>query len=645
MRIPSSSALAARLVRLLALVSVLLWGSVAGAQSSNGSGAVLSTGSEATVQEGPVRLRQMPTERGQTRTATEGGVSPSEQARPPTDRVWQAPQPPRELDEFERFVSRLAGPDADGEPSEIRRLGSDMPRPTPDEAAELQALPLVPPDYVVQPGDELRVALWGSVDADLELRVDRAGRITLPRIGAIPVAGARYGELDGIVRRRAERVFRNFDLAVSLGRLRAVRVFVTGFVESPGTYTLGGLSTISQAVIRAGGPASAGSYRRITLRRAGQPARSFDMYELLVRGERSGDLRLQPDDVVHVGPVAKQVALIGSVNRPAIFEMLPGETVSDLIEMAGGFSAVADVRRLTLERLQDRDTVRVTEWALPASESRELQQGDVLRAISAVAVASSQLPQNKRVHVEGEVQHPGTYVLPPGTTLQDAIAAAGGLTTAAYLFGTEFTRESVRLGQQENYDRALRDVETEFARAAAVQRASSPEEAASQSLRAASTTRLIERLRALRPTGRVVLELTPESSALPPLLLENGDRIMVPPKATSVGVFGSVFSTGNFLYGEQRRLADYLRLAGGPTRAADRRSVFVIRANGTVISESQSSGWFAAGTLGDQDALPGDTIFVPEEIDRTTFLQSAKDWTQVLYQFGLGVAAFKSLSN
>ncbi|MBI3154561.1 MAG: SLBB domain-containing protein [Burkholderiales bacterium] len=643
MPIPPTSASASRLIRLLAIVSLLLGCGFSGAQSP--SSAVRPAGSDSVLIEGPVRLQQLPAPTTAPGTAGESASLLRQPGRFPSELMLRPTPQPRELDEFERFASRLAGPRPDGEPTEIRRFGSEVLRRELDPADDLQPLPMVPPDYAVQPGDELRLALWGSVDADLELRVDRAGLITVPRVGSIPVAGARYSELDALVRRRVERVFRNFDLAVSLGRLRPVRVFVTGFVESPGAYTLGSLSTISHAVMRAGGPASSGSFRKITLRRAGQPPRSFDIYELLVRGERGGDLRLQPDDVVHVGPVGTQVALIGSVNRPAIFELLPGETVRDLIEMGGGLSAVADVRRLTLERLQDRDTVRVTEWPLPESESRVLSQGDVLRAISVVAVAGSQLPQNKRVRVEGEVRHPGTYVLPPGSTLQDAVAAAGGLTESAFLFGTEFTRESVRLGQQENYDRALRDVETEFARAAALQRASSPEEATSQSLRAASTTRLIDRLRALRPTGRVVLELTPESANLPALLLEDGDRIMVPPRATSVGVFGSVFSTGNYLFGEQRQLADYLRLAGGPTRAADRRSVFVIRANGTVISESQSSGWFAAGTLGDQPALPGDTIFVPEEIDRTTFLQSAKDWTQVLYQFGLGVAAFKSLSN
>jgi protein involved in polysaccharide export with SLBB domain len=141
------------------------------------------------------------------------------------------------------------------------------------------------------------------------------------------------------------------------------------------------------------------------------------------------------------------------------------------------------------------------------------------------------------------------------------------------------------------------------------------------------------------------LELLPTSTSLPPLVLEDGDAIRVPAQPTTVGVFGSVVSMGNFLFNSDRRLGDYLRLAGGITRAADESSMFVIRANGTVISASQGSGWFSGNLIEKQAALPGDTIFVPEALNRTTFIQSAKDWTQILGQFGLGVAAFKALSN
>jgi protein involved in polysaccharide export with SLBB domain len=122
----------------------------------------------------------------------------------------------------------------------------------------------------------------------------------------------------------------------------------------------------------------------------------------------------------------------------------------------------------------------------------------------------------------------------------------------------------------------------------------------------------------------------------------------VPPVPTSVGVFGSVFNAGNYLREEGRVLADYLRQAGGPTRGAAAGSSFVLRANGTVVSNLQSKGWLSSGLQGSFEqlpALPGDTLFVPEELDKTTFVQHAKDWTQILAQFALGVAAFVTLTN
>ena len=138
--------------------------------------------------------------------------------------------------------------------------------------------------------------------------------------------------------------------------------------------------------------------------------------------------------------------------------------------------------------------------------------------------------------------------------------------------------------------------------------------------------------------------MPPESRQLPDLALEDGDRVYVPARPTTVGVFGSVFNTGSFLWSDSRTMDDYMRLAGGPTKGADESSAFVIRANGSVVSNLQSKGWFSSRSsqFAGLPTQPGDTIFVPEEINKTTFIQGAKDWTQILYQFGLGIAGIVS---
>lgn len=571
---------------------------------------------------GPVRLRQP------TQPALPSGTPPEE----------AMPRPTSDLGEFEVYVRGLAGND-----SNIRRFGSELVTGAGAALGAPDYSPVVPPDYVLQAGDELVLTLWGSVDADMRLQVDRSGRVNIPRVGPVQVSGVKYADLAEVISRRVGTVFKNFQLSVSLGQLRGVRVYVTGFVNRPGVQVVTSLSTLAQTLMRAGGPSAAGSFRNLQLKRGRETVATFDLYDLILRGDRTADRLVQPDDVIHVGPVGPQVALIGSVNQPAIFELKAGENVNDLLKMAGGFSAVADTTRLAIERLDDRRSVRVTQIDLPVGATGPLANGDVLRAFNAVSVALPVERQNKRVRVEGEVVAPGDYVLPPASSLSDALRRAGGLTSAAFLFGAEFSRESVRATQQQNYDRALRDLETSMARATSTQRVSSADEAAAQGANVQATSRLLERLRVIKPTGRVVLELPPSGGSLPDLALEDGDRLYIPTRPTAVGVFGSVFNAGSYLYSPDRGIEDYLRLAGGPTRGADDGSTFVVRANGSVVSGLDSSSFFnKRGALKGLAALPGDTVFVPEEMNKITFLQGAKDWTQVVYQFGIGLAGLKA---
>ncbi len=592
---------------------------------------------------GPIQLQMRdPSSAIQTGKQTDGTTSTASDAmRGSASATATGVKPPAiyQPGEFERFVQGMPGA------SGVRRLGADLLN---DSLSQMDGAnsPLVPADYLLQAGDEITVTLWGSVEADLRLRVDRTGRISIPRVGAIMVAGVRYAELTEVISRRVAQLFKNFQISVALGQLRGMRVFITGFVARPGVVTVSSLSTLSQALLAAGGPAASGSFRDVQLRRGRNVIVTFDLYDLLLKGDRSGDQVLQPDDVIHVGPVGPLVGLIGSINRPAVLEIRPGETVSDVLRMGGGFTAVADVQRLTLARLSDREGLGKTLLSQGQFNQAKLQSGDVLRAFNVSELKLSTVPQAKRVRVEGEVRQPGEYLLPPSSSISDALAIAGGLTTNAYLFGTEFNRESVRQTQQQNYERALRDFETELVRAPVSQRSATADEAAALNSTALAGSRLLEKLRAIQPTGRLVLQLQPDASSLPELALEDGDRLYIPALPNTVGVFGSVFSAGSYLHSQGRTVGEYLRLAGGPTRRADETSVFVVRANGTVSSSLAESGFFSRGNqIAGLATVPGDTIFVPDEISRTSVTQAAKDWTQILYQFGLGIAGLKSALN
>lgn len=638
-----SGCLFPRALMVLVLAASVLVAAPLSAQTGSASGSD-ATGTSG----GPIRLRQpqqqqQPTQQQQQQQRT----SPSSRQQSPDARPGDERLDDRMFDdidrpqryrpgEFELYVQRLTNDKT------LRRFGTEFIIDDANQRQQPQETePQVPPGYHVAPGDELLVTIWGSVDADLRLAVDRTGRIGIPRIGSVTVAGLTIAEVTQAIEKQARKVFKNFELSVSLGQLRNVRLFVTGFAVRPGAYTVSSLSTLSSVLFtRAGGPSASGSFRDIELRRGGRTVARLDLYDLLLFGRRDADQLVQADDVIHIGAVGRQVALIGSVNKPAIYELKQAETVTDLVLMGGGPNSVADRSRAAVERLSDRNDRRVRQLALPAEGQAALDAGDVVRMFSAVDAMLPLERQNKQVRVEGEVQRPGTYILPPESTIADALKAAGSLTPAAFLYGAEFNRESVRITQQQNYERALRDMELEFNRRAATT-AARADEAAAQAQQQVSNDRLLSRLRDAKPSGRVVLQMAVDARELPNLALEDGDRLYIPAKPTTVGVFGSVFNAGSYLYGGDRKVEDYLRLAGSPTRGADKESIFVIRANGSVLSAQQSRGLFGVGSSRVEDVatLPGDTVFVPEEANKTTFLQSAKDWTQVLYQLGIGIAS------
>lgn len=598
---------------------------------------------------GPVRLSQPVSQKKngeKDRSAKDGSRSDRRDA----DQDWI--KPVYKPSEFELFVRQLAGItkvqgerlDDEGREA-LRRFGADLVTGRNfDAEPATEGASLVPDDYLLGPGDEVMINLWGSVEANLRLEIDRSGRIAIPRVGMVSLTGVRYADLRQVISQRVAAQFRNFDLSVALGQVRAVRIYVTGFVQKPGALSVSGLSTVLHALMAAGGPTGVGSYRSIQLRRGGQLVSNFDLYDLLLRGDRSGDRVLRNDDVVHVAAVGPQIGVIGSVNKPAVFELKGNETIADALAMAGGLSAVANRNTAVVHRLDERVGQALRDVDLKKDLGQPIGNGDVLRVTSVADMARPALRQSKRVRVEGEVQRPGDYLLPAGSSLRDALNAAGGMTPEAFLYGAEFTRETVRVSQVENYDRALRDLEAELTRASVTQKEKVVPPNDSTVARGTEQSRLLDRLRSVQPTGRVVLQFGPSDAQLPELAIEDGDRLYVPAKPSAVNVYGSVFNSGSYLFTAGRSLEQYLGMAGGATRSADKGSVFVVRANGSVVSNLARAGWnFGGGRVEALQALPGDTIFVPEDMFRVGDRQDLKDWSQILYQFGLGALALKNL--
>jgi protein involved in polysaccharide export with SLBB domain len=326
---------------------------------------------------------------------------------------------PEPLTEFQKFV-------ASGTGLILPVYSSDLFRRIPSTFAPLDMTP-IPPDYVIGPGDELRIRIWGQVSRQANVRVDRSGEIYLPDVGPVHVAGLQFGDLEAHLREAVGRVYHNFSLTVDLGQIRAIQVYVSGQARRPGVYTISSLSTLVDALFASGGPSGEGSMRAIELRRNGATVTRFDFYDLLIRGDKTKDAKLLSSDVIYIPPVGPQAAVFGSVRNPAIYELLPQESLSGVLADAGGASAVAAEARISIERIDEHRDRRAMEVAYDASGmATALADGDVIRVYSIVP------RYRKTVTLRGNIANPGHFAWHQGMRLSDLIPDKDSLLTRNY---------------------------------------------------------------------------------------------------------------------------------------------------------------------------------------------------------------------
>lgn len=725
--------------------------------------------------------------------------------------------------EFQRFVAATTG-------QMLPIYGASLFSAQPAGFGPIDHAP-APQDLIVGPGDELRVRIWGQINVSASLRVSREGEVYLPKAGAVHVAGLRFSAIADHLRGALARVYRNFELSVDMGEIHSIQVYVAGQGRRPGEYTVSALSTLVDAIFLCGGPSGAGSMRHVELKREGKAVTDFDLYSLLVKGDKTGDAQLQPGDVLYIPPTGAQVALLGSVRLAGIYELRGGESIGQLLDAAGGRTSVASGGRLSVERivnraerhafefeadatgmataLADGDIVRVdpivseyretvmlrgsvanpgrfrwhagmrlselmpdrdslvsrdywwrrTQLGLPApefspaiealaqqpdadrkpkhlsssqlqqasaeeqseaylrspnahssgasgalagiassgqiaaqttllrpaaptdwnyavidrldkatmttsllpfdlgklvlehdvSQDLELQPGDIVTVFSQEDIHQPMDRQTKYVRLEGEFVHAGIYSVQPGDTLRTLVARAGGLTGKAYLYGSEFTRKSTQAIEQERLNEYADRLEHQMARSSVAVASTSSSgvqgEAPQASQAAAINREMMARLRQLRPTGRIVLNLRPRSAGegeLPDAPLEDGDRLLVPSTPATVQVIGAVLNQNAFLYRGGGRAGDYLHLAGGPNRDADRGQIFILRADGSVVGHIAGQSVFSSG-FDNLRLYPGDTIVVPEKNVRPGAMHEFLAWAQMFSQLSLGAAAVNAI--
>ena len=770
---------------------------------------------------------------GTTQGPTEAAPAPGTRPVPSTRVIG----PITTRSEFEMFAEDAAG----------RRLhvyGRQLFDEGPTTFAPMDHIP-VPADYVLGPGDQLLIRVWGKIDLDGGMTVDRDGQIFIPKVGSLRVAGLRYEQLESYLRAAIGNLYKGFELSVTMGKLRSIQIFVLGSARQPGAYTVSSLSTLVNALFASGGPSATGSMRHIQLRRDNRVVADFDIYDLLRRGDKSHDVQLLPGDVIYIPPVGPQVAIIGSVNEPGIYELKGETTIAAALGDAGGLTNLAEVDRVLLEKIENHRRRGVDDFSLDRSGlERKLKDGDMLRifpispqfenavmlrgnvfqpghfpwhegmrvsdlipsrdflitrsywyqeghltesapagsswsdengvrrnlrgagvpnqeygadgnarnagapnqefgtggnardagapdqeygtagnvpgggelnpqngmpvhvpidimtdlvqntaeinwdyasiqrldeqdlsthllsfnlgnAIGNPASADNQflrpgdvitifsrsdlpLPTDKHatfVRVSGEVNAPGVYRVEPGDTLRNVVERAGGLTSHSYLYASQLTRVSTRQAEEQQLQVSIAQMQRELTSRYAAAPSGGTTSAAEQQMQMSTQQAAIAQLGAVKPTGRIVLDMRPSASTIsdiPNFPLEDGDSFYIPPRLSTVQVAGAVYNENAFRYQPRKHLSAYLNDAGGPTRQADARRIFLVRADGTVISR-QSHGQFWHTDFESTVLLPGDAIIVPTKLKSpNNFMQQLPYLVQTLSQTAMTGAVIGS---
>lgn len=470
--------------------------------------------------------------------------------------------------------------------SALEQFGYALFQDAPNTFAPVTDLP-VPADYRIGPGDTLVVQIYGKLNVEYRLVVTRDGRLLVPELGPIQVGGLRFDEVRELLRERFDQQIIGAKAVTTLGALRTIQVLVVGDVAKPGNYTLSGLTSLLNALMNSGGVKRSGSLRKVELKRAGRRIGQLDLYDILLRGDTSGDMPLQHGDVIFAPPIGPTVGIAGEVQRPAIYE-LRGETrVSDLIELAGGLLPTASLADAHIERIQDGSRYTLIDAPLnrPQGLRTRIQDGDIVRVFPVTR------SMDDVVLLSGHVLRPGGFQFRPGMRASDLLSDARQLRPNA----------DSAIGLLRREDPASRRIQVRYLRIGDILRhpggANDPPLAPRDELLVFD----LQQNRAARLAGLVQdLRTQAEPGRYPPMLVE---------------VKGQARYTGDLPLAAGARLLDVIELAGGALPGSDQDYGLVARRHHTngrlqLLSFSLTRARAAPQTPENLLIYPEDTLYL-----------------------------------
>ena len=505
----------------------------------------------------------------------------------------------------------------------LKIFGHELFSKLPDTFEPVSNAP-VSIDYVVGPGDEIEVLMWGRIDAHYSLKVDREGKINFPQIGPIQVAGLTFEEMSNVLIGKAESIT-GVNISVSMGKLRTIQVFVLGEVESPGIYTVSSIATVSNALLYSGGPTKLGSLRKIQIKRGGKLFRTIDLYDFMLKGDTTQDIRLMPQDVIFVTQTKTMVSVSGDVKRPAVYEFTDAATLTAAVALAGGLTPKALNQRVQIQRYHENSSKVILDIPyekLNKNNDFPLKDGDLVKVFSVFDESRNS------VFLYGNVRYPGQYAHKPGIHILDLLPDVEVLDVDTYFDYALIKRYPLKtmkselipfdlgkliIKKDESQDISLepRDEIYIFNKAVFEERINAEIEGQVRKpgryfidsngmrikdlvLKAGNLTRdahmgVVHLYRVKKDTTEINLvtlnlEKAMNGDLLNNLILEDQDRIIVHNKwdfkeRYSVSIKGMVNNPGEYPYAENMTTADLIRIAGNVKTAAYMEEAELVRTN------------------------------------------------------------------
>ncbi len=453
-------------------------------------------------------------------------------------------------------------------------------------------------DYILGSGDGLSIKFTGVTNQTYREHINFNGSITFGNIPTFSLSGLTLQEAREKIREIVAEEYKNVFVDIDVFEIKKISVVANGYVRNPGAYVVPGNSNLIELIYLCGGPTVNGSFRTIEFHRNGKEHSLIDLYDYFISGKGS-HIRLQDGDQIIVPEVKETATIYGEVNSPARYEYQDTAVLRNVLELAGGNTPNAYMDRIQLSRKTDIGEYEYIELSFSQNQNFSIQDGDIIKIPTRMEIIRE---ENIVVNIDGQVQHPGSYYLPKGTTLKELIEAAGGLRNNGFLDGVVLTRNALKNDEQmirnnvfQHVERQLLQLQTTLAENAILS------EDQKLLLKAQDYRKnIMNNLGTTMIPGRLLFDPEQENPEL-----HDQDRITIPPIPETVLVAGAVYNPGSLIYHSNWSVDDYLNHVGGVTEIGAKDKIYIMKPYGYVLPKHSQT----------VQIEKGDIIVIPPQIE------------------------------